>query len=280
MQSVALISLNIFDTVLNLPMHPLVVHFAVVLLPLAALGLAVTMFLPRLRRRYGSLAVILLAVGTGFAFVAKESGEALAARVGEPAEHAEWGGRLFLAALATSIIAVVWWFLERRALTRDTDTDPDSGTDPESGTESGTDPDSAAAPSRRGPVAAVLPVRIVTFLACLALAGVVAVTGHTGSKAAWSDAGSTGAEASKTQNQDQKYPMTTVQQHNSASSCWAVVDTGVYDLTRWINEHPGGADKIKPLCGTNATSQFRGKHNTEQRPNTELTKLRIGTLSG
>ena len=72
---------GVFDTVLGLPVHPLVVHAVVVLVPLAALGVVV-MALSRTwfdRLRWPVLAV--LTVGLGSAFVAKESGEAFLARL-------------------------------------------------------------------------------------------------------------------------------------------------------------------------------------------------------
>ena len=79
---------SLFDSIAGLPLHPLVVHFAVVLLPLGALGLVVLVLVPKRADRYGWLTVGAIAVGTGAAFVAKESGEALAAKVGEPQTHA------------------------------------------------------------------------------------------------------------------------------------------------------------------------------------------------
>jgi len=32
-----------------------------------------------------------------------------------------------------------------------------------------------------------------------------------------------------------------VVKHRSTSSCWIVVDDKVYDVTSYMNEHPGGA---------------------------------------
>lgn len=36
------------------------------------------------------------------------------------------------------------------------------------------------------------------------------------------------------------FTMAQVQAHNSASSCYSVVNGSVYDLTNWIDRHPGG----------------------------------------
>jgi cytochrome b involved in lipid metabolism len=44
--------------------------------------------------------------------------------------------------------------------------------------------------------------------------------------------------------------------HNSASSCWTIIDTQVYDITSYINKHPGGREEIMRGCGTNGTAIF------------------------
>ncbi|MUH44892.1 MAG: cytochrome b5 domain-containing protein, partial [Actinobacteria bacterium] len=87
----ALTETAIFDTAFGLPLHSLVVHAAVVLVPLAAIGAVVMAFSPRFSRRFGALVVVVAIVGFGSSFIAKESGEALARRVGLPAEHAQLG---------------------------------------------------------------------------------------------------------------------------------------------------------------------------------------------
>ncbi|MEV4388804.1 DUF2231 domain-containing protein, partial [Micromonospora sp. NPDC049580] len=52
------------DTVNGLPLHPLVVHAVVVLLPLAALGVAALAVRPSWRGRYGGLVVLITALAT------------------------------------------------------------------------------------------------------------------------------------------------------------------------------------------------------------------------
>jgi len=68
--------------VFGLPLHPLVVHAAVVLIPLAALGALVVLVSAKLRDRYGWLTVWFAVAAAGAAVVAKFSGEALAAGLG------------------------------------------------------------------------------------------------------------------------------------------------------------------------------------------------------
>jgi cytochrome b involved in lipid metabolism len=50
--------------------------------------------------------------------------------------------------------------------------------------------------------------------------------------------------------------------HNSASSCWLLVSTKIYDVTNFIRQHPGGANEIIPTCGTDATVAFASRGGT------------------
>ncbi len=65
------------DSLFGLPAHPLVVHIAVVLVPLAAVGTIAIAFWPAARRRIGWIVVALAFVAFVGCFLAKQSGEAL-----------------------------------------------------------------------------------------------------------------------------------------------------------------------------------------------------------
>jgi hypothetical protein len=82
-------------TFFGLPLHPLVVHAAVVLLPLAALGTLLIAVSARARKRYGSLVVLGAFVAAGSVVAARLSGEALnggtQAGTGILATHITWG---------------------------------------------------------------------------------------------------------------------------------------------------------------------------------------------
>jgi len=100
----------VFDLINGIPVHPLVVHAVVVLLPLAVVGAIVIAFVPRWRVRYGVLVVACAAIGTALVPVATSSGEALQERVGEVEEHAELGDQLIWFAVPFLILvaALVW----------------------------------------------------------------------------------------------------------------------------------------------------------------------------
>ena len=75
------------------------------------------------------------------------------------------------------------------------------------------------------------------------------------------------------------YTMAKVKTHASAASCWSVINGNVYDLTAWINQHPGGSSAILSLCGTDGTSGFTGMHQGQRKPESRLSGYLLGPLS-
>ncbi len=74
------------------------------------------------------------------------------------------------------------------------------------------------------------------------------------------------------------YTMQQVATNNRASSCWTVIDGWVYDLTRWINSHPGGPAAIIKLCGIDATAAFSAQHLNQPKPAQRLATFRLGPI--
>ena len=95
--------------VLGLPAHPLLVHFAVVLFPVAALGVAAIVAITKLRARFLGAGVITLALTIPFVFAAVQSGEALEEVYYEPQPHSEYGEMMMPIALGTLAVAVAVW---------------------------------------------------------------------------------------------------------------------------------------------------------------------------
>ncbi len=246
---------SLLDTIAGLPVHPLVVHVAVVLLPLAAVGLIACVLRTAWRERFGGLTVLVLLGGAGATLVAKESGEQLARRVGLPQEHAEWGERLAVAAAVLAVLAVLWWFFTR------------------GGSTSGIG-------------------RILGWISALAALAVIAVAfaaGHSGATAVWagriSGAASSASPSASPSTSTSSSPGATgytaaqVAEHASSSSCWASVDGSVYDLTQWISQHPGGSERILALCGKDGTAAFNGQHAGNSEPKDALARFRLGGLT-
>lgn len=66
--------------------------------------------------------------------------------------------------------------------------------------------------------------------------------------------------------------------HNSDLSCYVIISGIVYDVTPFIEQHPGGAFRIRPLCGKDGTTAFTEKHDGDEKPANILEGLEIGIL--
>lgn len=79
-----------------------------------------------------------------------------------------------------------------------------------------------------------------------------------------------------------------VAQHSSKNDCWTIISGDVYNLTTFINRHPGG-DEILRACGTDATTLFTSRQTDDgqfvgsgtphsQTAYEQLAELKIGSL--
>ena len=250
----------------GLPAHPLLVHGVVVLLPLSALALIALVLVPRWRERFGVLTLAGLLVATVLAFVAKEAGEELAARVGEPADHALWGDRLPLVALALLLVGGGWLASQVRLWSRLRH----RGTP------------APSEPARKEGVGAMVASILAVLLAMAAIA-VTVVVGHSGATATWgaragSGTGSGAASSPSITSRDGSYTLAQEAEHNTAASCWSAINGDVYDLTGWIQNHPGGPNAIRSICGTDGSMGFNNRHASTPDALAKLPEFKIGTL--
>ena len=243
---------SLLDTFGGLPVHPLAVHGAVVLLPLSALALAILIFVPRWRKSFFPLTLIGLGLSTVFTYIAKESGEALGERVGEPQTHEALGTILFPASVGLLALGITFYFLQRKDR----------------------------------------PKWQLQAAAGLALAGILSVStltyfvGHSGAEATWASriapneaspiepAPSTSSGAVV-----EGITLTEVAKHNTAADCWSVVNKNVYDLTSYVSSHPGGSAVIKAICGKDGSEAFSGQHGGAATPTSVLASFKLGALS-
>jgi len=243
----------LFDTIAGLPVHPLVIHFAVVLIPLAALGLVVAVVNAAFRRRFALALVAMIVVSVPLAFVAKESGESLSERVGITERHESLGEIFPLWVATLAVVAIVWYFISRRE----------------------------GLNILRRIVGAVL---IAVSVAVTALTFLV---GHSGAEATWANLiGATGnptpsqsSTANPTDPNAGAMTATEVGNHSTPDDCWTIIDGNVYDMTPFIARHPGGSAAIAGLCGRDGTAGFRGQHGSASAPNAQLEPLKIGVLA-
>jgi cytochrome b involved in lipid metabolism len=80
------------------------------------------------------------------------------------------------------------------------------------------------------------------------------------------------------EDQGKSYTMEEVSKHNSKESCWSAIRGKVYDLTSWVNKHPGGPDRILRICGKDGTDLFIKQHGEAERPENILRNFKIGVL--
>ncbi|KAA8529314.1 hypothetical protein F0562_033887 [Nyssa sinensis] len=52
------------------------------------------------------------------------------------------------------------------------------------------------------------------------------------------------------------FSMQEASQHNSKDDCWVVIDGKVYDVSSYLDEHPGGDDVVLAATGKDATEEF------------------------
>jgi len=67
------------------------------------------------------------------------------------------------------------------------------------------------------------------------------------------------------QNTVTTYSSSEVASHNKSTDCWQIIDSKVYNMTSYINKHPGGPSIING-CGKDATNMFNsvGAHSNTQ----------------
>lgn len=151
-----------YDTILGLPVHSLVVHAVVVLVPLCALGVVVMAVSRTWRDRLRWPLLLLITAALGATAVAEKSGEALKARLaitGNPdlTRHVDLGSKAKYIVFAFWLVTVLWLLLEVRR-------------------------------ERSGATDGPGPMRLLGVLAVVAAIGAtgwVVWTGHAGSAAVW-----------------------------------------------------------------------------------------------
>jgi uncharacterized membrane protein len=105
------------DTFNGLPAHPLLVHFVVVLLPLAAICAVLSVVWPAARRKLGVITPLLALVALVLIPLTTSAGEALDKKTPPNSlieKHAALGDQALIWAAPLFVFAFVWWALHTR----------------------------------------------------------------------------------------------------------------------------------------------------------------------
>lgn len=63
-----------------------------------------------------------------------------------------------------------------------------------------------------------------------------------------------------------RYSLKEVAEHKSNDSCWVIIHDKVYDVSKFLNEHPGGEEVLLEQAGQVATEAFEDVgHSTDAR---------------
>lgn len=144
-------------TFFGLPLHPLIVHATVVIVPLAAVTVLLAVLLPRFRAWAGPLPALLSLAALILTPLSTSTGESLEEDLPESSlieEHAELGDQLLWFTIALFAFSAAFWWFERRAETAR---------------------------------ALTTTIGVLAVVAALATGVQVARIGHSGAKAAWND---------------------------------------------------------------------------------------------
>lgn len=244
---------SLLYTISGLPVHALVVHFAVVVLPVAATALIALIYIGKIRDKYAFITTIGIILGSASVLIAKQSGEALSEKIGLPVQHSDYGSLLTYCAFVFMVLTIFWFRSSKGKSSRK-----------------------------------VTFLGHLTALAAIAVLALTFLTGHTGAQAVW-EARLANINASTTPTPTPTtttpstvagvYNLADLQKHATAASCWSAIDGNVYDLTKWIARHPGGQSVIKAICGVDGSASFNGQHAGASKPAAALAPYKIGKFA-
>jgi cytochrome b involved in lipid metabolism len=75
-----------------------------------------------------------------------------------------------------------------------------------------------------------------------------------------------------------KLTLEEVNKRDSSASCWSIIYGNVFNLTKWISKHPGGAEKIRAICGKDGTTSFERQHTGDGGAANQLSSYFLGKL--
>lgn len=227
----------------DLPAHPLIVHAIVVLLPITSVLLAIGIFKNFQLRQFHIPLILIIAILNIGVLAAKSSGDSLAAAVGLPEFHAEWGNNLVPLAMVLLIAFVLYsyftFYQQIEILSK--------------------------------------ALGGLIFILAIGAIWMTYIVGHSGAESVWK--GRYSQAKNPVEVSSRAITLEEVRRHNVPSDCWTVVGSEVFDVTSFVYRHPAGSPAIKEMCGKNSSEEFLDEHSGQREPEMWLDKLKIGTLA-
>ncbi|KAH9586230.1 Cytochrome b5-like heme/steroid binding domain [Trypanosoma melophagium] len=73
------------------------------------------------------------------------------------------------------------------------------------------------------------------------------------------------------------FSLTEVARHNKEEDLWLIINKKVYDVTKFVDAHPGGVDTLTATAGRDGTDDFNSVGHSDSAKE-ELNKYYIGEL--
>lgn len=89
---------------------------------------------------------------------------------------------------------------------------------------------------------------------------------------------STSTDATAAGAEEHVYTWQEVAKHNTQDDMWVVVADKVYDVTKWVDRHPGGVEMLRLVAGRDITVAFDVYHPFTRNHEKVLAKYEIGRL--
>ena len=77
-----------------------------------------------------------------------------------------------------------------------------------------------------------------------------------------------------------EYTWQEIAEHNTKESAWVYYEDYVYDVTKFLDRHPGGRDMLLLMAGRDITNYLPTYHPFSEEPYKVLDKFKIGKLRG
>jgi len=76
-----------------------------------------------------------------------------------------------------------------------------------------------------------------------------------------------------------EYSLEEIKKHNTPNDLWIILHGGVYDITKFREEHPGGPEILDNTGGQDATEKFEDVYHSKDARKRTI-QYRIGTVKG